>query len=46
MCIECLIDKRLNNIAATKEELNLRKEEIYNNFYTFLKGDSKDGKRQ
>lgn len=45
MCVECLIDKRLNNIAATKEELNLRKEEIYNNFYTFLKGDSKDGKR-
>lgn len=45
MCIECLIDKRLNNIAATKEELNLRKEEIYNNFYTFLKGDNKNGKR-
>lgn len=44
MCIECLIDKRLNNIAATKEELNLRKEEIYNNFYTFLKGDNKNEK--
>ena len=39
---QCLIDKKLDNIAATKEELLTKKETIYTNLYKFLSNQKED----
>lgn len=39
---QCLIDKKLDNIAATKEELLTKKETIYTNLYKFLSKQKED----
>lgn len=39
---QCLIDKKLDNIAATKEELLTKKEVIYANLYKFLSDQKED----
>ena len=39
---QCLIDKKLDNIAATKEELLTKKETIYTNLYKFLSDKKED----